>query len=460
MKRPIPLRSPTAARAAFTLVEIMMALGLSLLLLAAVITMFGKVTESISDSRALLEMADRLRLAEARLQLDLAGVTVTMNPPCDPANNQAYFEYREGGTVTGALAQNTDAGVPDPTVGQVGDSLMFVTRSNGQPFVGRAPFKRAPLAGETPTGSDALGPYVVVPTIASNVAEVAWFVRGHTLHRRVLLICPQFDFDLRTPQVDYQQAQGFYAANDISVHVQGTLAIPNTLADLTRRECRFAHDPTTFPFSSDWGQLGLPTLAECSSPSWTVGTAMTVPANKTAIDFWSNRTTSGTDPWPDNYYYQDGTRVADDIILTNVIGFDVKAWDPDRNMYVDLGNGVSGRFSGTGHTVGYVWDASTSSYVPRSLNCVYDTWSTHYESVGTCPHDQLAGRAGRSTNGIDDQIIETGQPANGLVDDANELLTSPPYPVPLRGIQVKIRCFEPDSKQIREVTVVQDFLPQ
>ena len=34
------------------------------------------------------------------------------------------------------------------------------------------------------------------------------------------------------------------------------------------------------------------------------------------------------------------------------------------------------------------------------------------------------------------------------------------YPVPLRGIQVKIRTFEPDSKQVREVTVIQDFLPQ
>jgi hypothetical protein len=38
--------------------------------------------------------------------------------------------------------------------------------------------------------------------------------------------------------------------------------------------------------------------------------------------------------------------------------------------------------------------------------------------------------------------------------------TMPPYPVPLRGIQVKIRTFEPDSRQIREVTVVQDFLPR
>ena len=61
--------------------------------------MFGKVSEGIGDSRSLLEMADRLRLAEERLQLDLAGVTVTMNPPANPANNEGYFEYIEGGTI-------------------------------------------------------------------------------------------------------------------------------------------------------------------------------------------------------------------------------------------------------------------------------------------------------------------------------------------------------------------------
>jgi hypothetical protein len=67
---------------------------------------------------------------------------------------------------------------------------------------------------------------------------------------------------------------------------------------------------------------------------------------------------------------------------------------------------------------------------------------------------------GRSHNGFDDQIAETGAVANGVVDDDVEKLTSPPYPHPLRGIQVKIRVFEPDSRQIREVTVVQEFLPQ
>ncbi len=62
-------------------------------------------------------------------------------------------------------------------------------------------------------------------------------------------------------------------------------------------------------------------------------------------------------------------------------------------------------------------------------------------------------------------------PGYTIVDNLTEyLMTSgplagyapgvPPYPVPLRGIQIKIRCFEPDSKQIREITIEHDFLPK
>ena len=54
-------------------------------------------------------------------------------------------------------------------------------------------------------------------------------------------------------------------------------------------------------------------------------------------------------------------------------------------------------------------------------------------------------------NGID---------ANGIggVDDATEVERPVPYPVPLKGIQIKIRVYDPDSRQIREVTLTQDFL--
>jgi hypothetical protein len=45
------------------------------------------------------------------------------------------------------------------------------------------------------------------------------------------------------------------------------------------------------------------------------------------------------------------------------------------------------------------------------------------------------------------------------VDDATEKEAPPPYKAALRGVQIKIRTFEPDSRQIVEVSIVQDFLP-
>ena len=72
MKRPVLVRF---RRTGFTLVEILVATTLALLLMGAVAVMFGRVAESITDSRSMLEAADRLRLAETRLQMDLAGIT-------------------------------------------------------------------------------------------------------------------------------------------------------------------------------------------------------------------------------------------------------------------------------------------------------------------------------------------------------------------------------------------------
>ncbi len=110
--------------------------------------------------------------------------------------------------------------------------------------------------------------------------------------------------------------------------------------------------------------------------------------------------------------------------------------------------------------------------INRPIAAVYDTWSTHYERDGLANNIDpyygiglISGKAinpfydGSShfaidpqTNGIDDDNI------NGI-DDPGEAEAPPPYPYPLRGVQIKIRCFEPDTKQIREVTVTHKFVP-
>ena len=57
------------------------------------------------------------------------------------------------------------------------------------------------------------------------------------------------------------------------------------------------------------------------------------------------------------------------------------------------------------------------------------------------------------TNGIDDDD-------NHGVDDVGEQETSPPYSRPLRGILVKLRMMEYNTRQVRQTSVAVDFLPE
>lgn len=398
----------------FTLVEILVATALTLVMITAVVSIFGQIGDSVNKSRATLEMTDRLRAAVARLGLDLSGTTVTVLPPRRPEAGEGYKEIIEGPNTAEANIAVDEGGALDQTVGDFDDILMFTAHGTGRPFAG--------LCAGAP--------------IESDVAEIAWFVRGNTLYRRVLLVAPEAPIST--------DPGGYFANNDVSVRNVGGIMVANTLGDLSKRECRFAHHPTAFPFDArGWGLLGLPTLRECSSANWIAGGM--APEAKTAakIDFWRNphpwATTDDEKLSGTRDEYSDGQRFAEDAILTNVIGFDVKVWDPEAGTYVDLGSGA-GRFGGNG---------DARSGLNSSAYRVYDTWSLHYEHDGIDQDGRLGVDQG--TNGFDDD-------GSGGVDDAGERETAPPYPFPLRGIQVKIRVFEPDSRQVREVTVVQDFL--
>ncbi len=89
---------------------------------------------------------------------------------------------------------------------------------------------------------------------------------------------------------------------------------------------------------------------------------------------------------------------------------------------------------------------------PVAHPAVYDAWPLFYEHDGL-DQDGLF-QADQGTNGVDDPPFVNG------VDDVTERETSPPYPVPLRGIQVRIRIIDPDSRQVRQVTVSSDFVPE
>ena len=316
--------------AGYTLVEVLIATTLALMLMAAVAQMFAQLGTSVNNSRATLETADRLRACQLRLQMDLEGLTVTMLPPRRVENEEGYFEYIEGGapgsancpspapinSITGSSDSSynvTTSGSSQVagTVGETGDILMFTTRNSNRPFSGM-------YQGNT--------------TIQSETAEIAWFMRGHNLYRRVLLVVPGLSLG--------GGASGFYASNDISVHLSGGTTgslVANTLGDLTRRECRFAHNPNpaAFPYLCYWGALGLPTLRDSIDPG-------TVPSPQGAsgpADYWnpSKPFSFLTNADPVTGALSNNCTRTDDLILTNVIGFDVKVWDPGTGGYVDSG---------------------------------------------------------------------------------------------------------------------------
>jgi hypothetical protein len=387
MKRPAKaLARPRSARRAirqgYTLVEMLTATLLTLMMMMAVVTLFESVGKAITDSRHVLEMNDRLRAAAGRLQKDLEGLTVSVQPPRRPEGNEGYFEYTEGpiGPVIRpeALFVNGDLTAPnnqDTTVTDNDDILAFTTHSD-VPFVGR--YRQAirdPNTGQIMGFANA--------TIESNDAEIIWFVRGRTLYRRVLLVAPELltqcdanrdglldrrDNGLLTAPDGTFRA--FHAYFDISARPETYDAtnmtgwVPNTLGDLTKRENRFAHrilaeklplglTPDGFPFDARrWGQLGMPTAYESSALEWMTWpdfatfAAWTQVTYQPQIDLWNrpypwtdvlSGTTPKVNPNTGMLNQFNGVVIAEDVILTEVIGFDVKAWDPGAPIVGQFG---------------------------------------------------------------------------------------------------------------------------
>ncbi|MDZ4818926.1 MAG: prepilin-type N-terminal cleavage/methylation domain-containing protein [Planctomycetota bacterium] len=379
----------SVSRRGLSLVEMLVALTVTMIMMGAVITVFGFIGDRISGSRAMIETNDRLRSSTNRLREDLATLTCDATPWQRPEMANGFIEIIEGPVTERAILNSGT----DTITGDCDDILMFTIRSRGRPFVSR-------------TGRE------------SSVAEVIWYARPSemttnpptfTLCRRQLLVDPTFT------------GTGNQQDDDISRSPASGKA--NSLGDLTMRENRYMHQPGTFPFPVAFVPV-------------TSATGIRAPLTGS-----SNQ------------------RIGEEVILTNVLSFDVKVFDPMAPMktasngattigltpsdpgyasataasgitgeYVDMGDPASPRFSSMQAKSGLTGQPFT-----------YDTWSFHYE------HDGIQQGTG------------TMDP---VTNDAIERETSPPFPFPLRGIKVTIRIYEPSSKQVREQTVVESFVPE
>ena len=439
-----------------TLVEMLVATAITLILMAAVAQVFAAFSGAMSNGRSILETDARLRNVARRLRDDLNGVTTQMLPPRTPDQGEGYFEIIEGPLNDYQDASNSGAALVSGTTEvcptDIDDVLLFTTRDTDSPFVGRL------LAG----------------TAESSTAEVAWFARPtpgtsnpvtYTLYRKQLLVMGYVgtapflasgnqlalpnnwsweSYFTDDPSVTSQTSPCDISARREKIPSTFDRLVPNTLSDLTRRESRFLHN----------------------SNGDTEGNSFPYP-------FVSHLTTTP----PDGLVFDDTPRAGEDIILSNVLAFDVRVFDPaapiglspsEGTAIVPGDTGFSAGGSGSGAYVDLGHSATTNSLLNadplfsaakavdvtnnKNLPRTYCTWSTHYEANGI--DEDGDGTTDEGTDGLD-----SSTPLNSLVDESSEQETSPPYPYPLRGIEVRIRVYEPKSQQVRQVTVRHTFVP-
>lgn len=496
----------TRGRTGVTLVELMVAIALTLLVILAVVRIFDLLGSNVTTSRSILELSARSRTLSGQLQTDLDSLTVQPVPPVDPDAAPGYFEIVEGirsdADSDGDLLTDFDVttGLPIPlrsfyvkpysqlatdqvsptflqeasgVLGDTDDIWMGTVRSTGEPFRGR-------YTGAGPTQVQ-----------TSKYAEVIWWVEpirevpsgGLRLIRRALLIRP----DLVFSPIGLANIPDFLRANDVSVHfVQNGsqyLPVANSLSDLAARQNRFAHW-----FRADYGNQ---------------------------VVQWGSAVSGGVHPQnlidPQYLVYTN-----DDVLTSDIVAFDLRVYDPlapvylqppappsttslpipitpvepgyralfassalnqwtnppMRGAYVDLGFSFAipnlaslgtdptfphSSFSGVPRPKSAIIQPTSSQYPvqPALQPRVYCTWSTKYERDGLDQNQN--GRADEGTNGVDDGT--QGSPGYLLApDDKNEQETEPPYIAALRGMEVLLRLRDTSSQQIRQTSVVVDFV--
>jgi len=488
------MKTFTSSRRGMTLIEMLVATTCTLILMGAIAQVFGAFGTAVSDSRSMIELDAQLRSVAWRLRNDLSGATARTLPPLEVEAGEGYFEVIEG-----PRSDSTDAGgtaIPVTNlVADIDDVLLFTTRNTETPFLGKYDYGSA------------------TKTTESQLAEVAWFLRPtevpvgtsppvttYTLYRRQNLVVGYVGFApfygaANANFITWTNANSwaaFFDQFDLSAQYQGKLTAlaPNSLADLTRRENRFMHNGLG-TIDATAGTFRFPDGADKPNYHWQLTPApdgLIFDPRKTVIRADGSAFALANS----------STRVGEDVVLTNVIGFDIRVFDPGAPVGVPAGGdsavvpGESGfataPVTANGAYVDLGWNkgpygvVTTSGQRPRFAGVgeplsglrnatgpfVWDTWSTHYEANGV--DDDKDGVTDEGADGLDNdsdgKVDESPYDVDGdglftgPGDDPGELETLPPYRFPLRGIEIRLRCYEPSSRQVRQVTIRHSFVPR
>ncbi|MBM3965865.1 MAG: hypothetical protein FJ308_12500 [Planctomycetes bacterium] len=173
-----------------TLIEVLIATALTLLIMLALAQGFKTMSEGVTAGRARLTGSDQLRSLSGLLRSDLNGLTVNTNTlPQSYQSANGYFMYYDGplSDSTAMLFNYNPAGaeiedkISASRWSDIDDVLMFTAKArDGEWFRGRVPLALLKIHQYNTTGSSSAiveDDYFTEVTVASEYAEVAWFMR-------------------------------------------------------------------------------------------------------------------------------------------------------------------------------------------------------------------------------------------------------------------------------------------
>ncbi len=423
--------SQRAQRHGFTLTEMLVSTGLVLLIMSFFAQIYTTALGTISEQRGLANNDQKARTVSEVLRNDLDLMSYRQIPgtsrgiePLYPGRvpdplQSGYFYYSENDP-----NNNTDDVLQFTMRFPEGANNIWSDEGDDAAFFGKATElgqtnNRAPYFSNSSNQPKFDGPY---GSGRSSAAEVSYFLRNGSLHRRVLLIREPAAFvtdnDVQPEYTNLVKVFNTGSTNygngifwrdfDYAVTRVGGVLTFHGLSSLDNINTtgpnpniaqpwnRFGHHnsggshvgfPREYEIhnSNNADFIGRLTLAESSSEDDRSGT----PNNgwPSIVTDIFDRSTTDVALNPDTGVitgFEGGTRIGEDILLTNVESFDVKVYDPRENTnvgeFVDVSD-ASDSYSNNWNT----------AYGPRDhtgirLNNIFDTWHRTPPSSVTSPN--------------------------------------------------------------------------
>lgn len=483
-------------RTAFTLVEMLVSVVLVLLMMLMFTEIFQILAGTMSVQQGLSENDQRARMLVTTLQADLDKRTFQKLIPIHPSEitlsnlpshftgRRGYFHYSENDPYDGTddllqftIGANVTNRVDDTTPYYGRATELKITTGDG----GVLSYPNQPEADDAQLISNG--------TAESTNAEVCYFLRGGNLYRRTMLIREPldlksiqgtedqptyfntstnqnehfFDTNVLTPLINTSGdlwSGDFWRDFDYSafyntipspayVRFNSTSSLDNTNSfearfSLGHPHLRFGHNhanglPREFIDGNQY--IGRFTHEETSHEDFNYPQSASTAGGSNPMNPTGSSLTLDSDSVVTQF--RKGARRAEDLVLSNVVSFDIKIFDDSafsgQGGFVDIGSADAADYQ-TSANLEYKNNNPTTAF---STN-MYDTWHIALDI------DNLDMDDNRNTNTDTTSFdIPPFRPVDGSV---------PPNARPLKAIQIVIRYEDIPSGQLRQVSLIHPLI--